>query len=436
MSPATSDAKVRGVHILVGVLGGALVVLMLLEIFLAFLLPRRVKRDPLLARRVAIYVYRPWRALARRLPEDTGDTLLGVYGPFGLLLDLALWVLLLMFGYACLQWAGGGQLAVGHTVDFGKDLYFAAATLVSTSPAGLAAQSTFARVLQVLDAATGLAVLTIVISYLPSLYQAFSRRETTVSQLDARAGSPPSAGRLVARAAERGGWGAVNSYLRGWEEWSAELMETHLSYPSLAYFRSQHVNQNWLAALCTILDASALSVAAAPQGTGRGGALHLRDQPPRDRRPRLHLPGPAERGDGRPAASGRLRCADRRAPRDRCRAARHARGDAQAARVLTQPVRALRRGALRARRAGAAAVAGTGVADRQLAHHRLALGLRRACAQHRQGGSGCAGNRHCLKLRSRVIHGGWQGLQPPSPPTTVRWGCPAGAASDSMARRP
>jgi len=255
------------VHILVGILGGALVVLMLFEIFLAFLLPRRVKRDPLLARRVAIYAYRPWRALARRLPEHTGDTLLGMYGPFGLLLDLALWVVLLMFGYACLQWAGGSHLAAGRHVDFGQDVYFAAATLVSTGPSGLAPQSAFARALQVLDAATGLAVLTIVISYLPSLYQAFSRRETTVSQLDARAGSPPSAGRLVVRAAERGGWAAVNSYLRGWEEWSAELMETHLSYPTLAYFRSQHVNQNWLAALCTILDASALAAAAAPEGT-------------------------------------------------------------------------------------------------------------------------------------------------------------------------
>jgi hypothetical protein len=255
------------VHILVGILGGALVLLMLLEIFLAFLLPRRVKRDPLLARRVAIYAYQPWRALARRLPDNTADTMLGMYGPFGLLLDLALWVALLMLGYGCLQWGGGSHLAVGHNVDFGHDLYFAAATLVSTSPSGMAAQSSLARALQVLEAATGLGVLTIVISYLPSLYQAFSRRETTVSQLDARAGSPPSAGRLVVRAAERGGWEAVNSYLRGWEVWSAELMETHLSYPTLAYFRSQHVNQNWLAALCTILDASALSVAAAPEGT-------------------------------------------------------------------------------------------------------------------------------------------------------------------------
>jgi hypothetical protein len=254
-------------RIVVGILGAALVLLMLFEIFLAFLLPRRVKRDPLLARRVAIYAFGPWRALARRLPEHTGDTLLGMYGPFGLLLDLGLWVVLLMFGYACLQYGGGSHLRVGAGVSFGQDLYFASATLVSSGTAGLSAHSTFARIVQVADAATGLGVLTIVISYLPSLYQAFSRRETTVSQLDARAGSPPSAGRLVVRATQRGGWPALNEYLRGWEVWSAELMETHLSYPTLAYFRSQHVNQNWLSALVTILDASALAVCAAPEGT-------------------------------------------------------------------------------------------------------------------------------------------------------------------------
>jgi hypothetical protein len=108
------------VHILVGVAGGLLVVLMLLEIFLAFLLPRRVKRDPLLARRIAIYLFRPWRALARRLPDHSGDTLLGIYGPLGLLLDLGLWVALLMFGYGCLQWAVGSDLAVAIASTSGR----------------------------------------------------------------------------------------------------------------------------------------------------------------------------------------------------------------------------------------------------------------------------------------------------------------------------
>lgn len=256
-------------RILVGLAGAVLIVLMLLEIFLVFLLPRRVKRDPQLARRIATWAWRPWRALARLLPDQAADTLLGVYGPFGLLLDLLLWVAGLMLGYGLLQWAGGSHLAA-RPVDFGNDIYFAAASLASSGTDGLASHSTFARAVQVLDAATGLAVLGIVIGYLPSLYQAFSRRETTVSQLDARAGSPPSAGRLVVRTTALGGWSRLNEYLHSWETWSAELMETHLSYPALAFFRSQHLGQNWLSALCTILDASALAVSAAPKDTVPG----------------------------------------------------------------------------------------------------------------------------------------------------------------------
>ncbi|MCW3020470.1 MAG: Ion transport 2 domain protein [Solirubrobacterales bacterium] len=255
-------------RILVGVLGAALVALMLMEIFLAFVLPRRVKRDPRIVRSVFAYGWWPWRRLARYLPAQARDTMLGIYGPLGLLLNLVLWVAALMFGYACLQWAGGSRLALvaasPHAVSFGNDVYFSAATMASTGTAGLSAHTTFARVVQVVDAATGLAVIAIVISYLPALYQAFSRREATVSQLDARAGSPPSAGRLVLRSTQHGGWPALSSYLSGWEMWVAELMESHLAYPVLGYFRSQHLNQNWLAATCTVLDACAFTIAAAP----------------------------------------------------------------------------------------------------------------------------------------------------------------------------
>jgi hypothetical protein len=254
-------------RIIVGALGGALVLLMLVEIFVAFLLPRRVKRDPKIVRSVFVYAWRPWRRLARMLPAQAQDTMLGIYGPFGLLLNLVLWVLAMMLGYACLQWAGGSHLLIRGRVDFGKDLYFSAATMAASAPAGLSAQSTFARAVQVIDAASGLAVIAIVIGYLPSLYQAFSSREATVSQLDARAGSPPSAGRLVIRSTQRDGWAALNRYLSGWEMWVAELMETHLAYPVLAYFRSQHVNQNWLSAMCTVLDTCAFTIAAAPPGT-------------------------------------------------------------------------------------------------------------------------------------------------------------------------
>jgi hypothetical protein len=107
-------------------------------------------------------------------------------------------------------------------------------------------------------------VLFIAIGYLPALFQAFSRREVAVSQLDPRAGSPPTAGALLVRSGQRGGWEDLDSYLKEWETWSAELMETHLSYPIIGYFRSQHINQNWVAALTAVVDTCAFSMAYAP----------------------------------------------------------------------------------------------------------------------------------------------------------------------------
>jgi hypothetical protein len=106
----------------------------------------------------------------------------------------------------------------------------------------------------------GFGFLALVIGYVPTIYQAFSRREVNITLLDARAGSPPSAVELLRRHASDHGREALHELLRDWERWSAELLESHLSYPVLCYFRSQHDNQNWLAALTTILDTCALVI--------------------------------------------------------------------------------------------------------------------------------------------------------------------------------
>ncbi len=94
------------------------------------------------------------------------------------------------------------------------------------------------------------------ISYLPTLYGAFSQRELNISLLDARAGSPPTAAELLRRHAQFADNEVLTPYLRDWEIWAAQLMESHLSYPVLCYFRSQHDNQSWLAAFTAVLDVS------------------------------------------------------------------------------------------------------------------------------------------------------------------------------------
>ncbi len=142
----------------------------------------------------------------------------------------------------------------GRGTQFSHAVYFSGSaifTVVSNE-----ARNPASKVLTVVESGLGISFLGLVVGYLPVLYQSFSGRELHISMLDARAGSPPSAGMLLARQ------GAEPEKLADdmarWEEWAAEILEGHLSYPMLAYFRSQHPNQSWLSALTAILDVSAI----------------------------------------------------------------------------------------------------------------------------------------------------------------------------------
>ena len=241
-------------RVIAGIGGAILIALMLSEFFVAFLLPRRVRRDPRIARGFLRLLWRPWRAVARRLSPASADQLLGFFGPLALLCQLLVWTLGLMLGFSFLEWAAAGGA-------FGGRLFFSSGLFLSAEGAsGGAAVHTIALI----EAATAIGVLFIVIGYMPSVYGAFSRREIAVSQLATRAGSPPAAGRILGRAAGRELWRDLERDLRSWEEWTAELMETHLSYPLLGFYRSQHVGQNWLAALTAMVDVAAFVKAVDP----------------------------------------------------------------------------------------------------------------------------------------------------------------------------
>jgi hypothetical protein len=257
-----------------GIIGLVLFALMLAEFFVAFLLPRRVKRDPRIARSVFRILWRPWRAVAIRLPRGPSDTMLGIFGPLGLLTILGLLCLGVILAFAGMLWSdsthlGGGP---GHPASAAGDLYFSAGAFFSASTPS-APSDGLGKAMQVTEAATGFAFLAIAIGYLPALFQAFSRRETAVSRLDPRAGSPPTAGALLERSGRRGGWAELDEYLREWESWTAELMETHLSYPILGFFRSQHLNQNWVAALTAVVDSCAYAMAYGPTDAVRAAEL-------------------------------------------------------------------------------------------------------------------------------------------------------------------
>jgi hypothetical protein len=115
-----------------------------------------------------------------------------------------------------------------------------------------------ARLITVMEAATGFGFLATIITYLPVLYQAFSRREAQLTLLDAWAGSPPSGAEVLRRLASRGELDRLQGFLKDWEYWCSEVLESHISYPALAFFRSQHQRQSWIAALSAILDLTSL----------------------------------------------------------------------------------------------------------------------------------------------------------------------------------
>lgn len=260
-------------HLFAALFGAALIVVVLLEVFETIVLPRRVMRRWRLTRLLYRVTWTPWQRLAalQRTPKGR-ENALSAYGPLAVFLLLGVWALLIIIGFATLQWANGSTLvaAGGEKPTVGTDLYFSATTFLTLGLGDVFPRATgLARPLTALEAGGGFGILALVIGYLPALYSALAGREVAVSMLDERAGSPPSAGELLRRYAEDDAWEALDAYLRDWETWAAELLESHLSYPLLAYFRSQHDNQSWLAALTTILDTCALMLAAVEDLPGR-----------------------------------------------------------------------------------------------------------------------------------------------------------------------
>jgi hypothetical protein len=249
--------------VLILIAGCVLVLTVLWEAFETIVLPRRVRRRIRLTRMFYVGSWRPWRMLVDHIRlKRRRDAWLGFFGPLSLLGLLSLWAMALVIGFGLVHYGLGSHFRIeGEAAGFGVDLYASGTTFFTLGLGDVVPVTWFGRTLMVVEAGLGFGFLAIVIGYLPVIYQAFSRREVFISMLDARAGSPPNAAELLRRHVEGNTVEQLDALLRDWEHWSAELLESHLSYPVLAYFRSQHDNQSWLGALTTILDTSALVMA-------------------------------------------------------------------------------------------------------------------------------------------------------------------------------
>jgi len=252
------------VTIIAIIFGISLVLLVLWEGFETIVLPRRVTRRFRLTRFFYRSSWRPWVKMVTTLvPARQRETWLSYFGPLSLLLLLSFWAIGLICGFALIHWALGSAVLTmdGGANGFLTDLYLSGTTFFTLGLGDVLPRTHLARLLVVVESGMGFAFLALVIGYLPALNQSFARREESISLLDARAGSPPTASEMLRRHGYERGQEALRQLLHEWERWAAEFLEGHLSYPVLAYFRSQHDNQSWLGSLTAIMDTCALIMA-------------------------------------------------------------------------------------------------------------------------------------------------------------------------------
>ncbi len=189
--------------------------------------------------------WRLTRAVAGHLPFEPAETALGVYPAFSLLGLLVLWLTGLMFGWAVIYWGIGTTITGTH--DFGTILYYSGTALLT--PAFGTAHGAAQRTLTLIETLTGLGTIALLISYLPALYGAYSRREARLLTLDDPLGARITPARVIAVHSGEGDLDLLFRFFAEWEMWIAEVLESHVSYPMLALFRSQHRGQSWITAL-------------------------------------------------------------------------------------------------------------------------------------------------------------------------------------------
>ena len=252
--------KEETMRIFAAIFGIVVILLVAQDAFETIVLPRRVIRRIRITRLYFRVTWTVWRFLSRVMrPVARRESYLSYFGPLSLLALFAFWAVLFVFGFGLLLWGLALPLnAPEKTISFLTYLYLSGTTFFTLGLGDVTPVPGVVRLLVVVEVALGFIFLALVISYVPIIYQAFSRRELRITLLDARAGSPASAAEILRRNHAGKHVEELRIILHDWELWCADILESHLSYPVLAYYRSQHDQQSWLEALTTILDTCAL----------------------------------------------------------------------------------------------------------------------------------------------------------------------------------
>jgi hypothetical protein len=258
------------VRIGIGVAGAVLVMTTAASAAQTLAVPRST---PVMITRWVFVVLGAAFGLVRRADYRTQDRVLALYAPFALLTLPVVWLGLVGTGFAGLFVALGARWS-DALLESGSSMF----TLGFRAPDGPAA-----TLLVFLEAGLGLGLLALLISYVPTVYGSYSRRETMVTALETQAGSPPSAVNLLGRLGRIDGLDGTTDLWREWARWFADIEETHTSSPSLVFFRSPQPARSWVTAAGAVLDAAALvsSTVAMPRQPDaelciRAGYLALR----------------------------------------------------------------------------------------------------------------------------------------------------------------
>ncbi len=224
-----------------------------------------VPRAPTLRYRISMIVWRgmwkTWPLLARSLyPRDEAarEEFFATFAPFALIAMILTWVIVLIFGYGAMLWGLRRGLApLPHS--YWDTSYFAGTSLLTLGFGDIVARQGAARLVSLVAGATGFGIFSITTAYLFAIFGTFQRRESFIVSFAARAGAPPSAIGLFEAAAETGTQSRLDDVMRDAQEWVASLMESHLAYPVLAFFRSSHDDQSWVGTLGALLDVSLIA---------------------------------------------------------------------------------------------------------------------------------------------------------------------------------
>ncbi len=250
-------------HWWASIVGIVLIFVILMDAFETVVLPRRIKRTFFrISSRFYRKTWRLWTRVGLHIKSaNRREGFLAYYGPLSVFPLLGFWALGLILGFACVQYGLGEHASLGsEKITFGKLVYLSGETFFTLGYGDITPNNTAARALSVREAGMGFAFLGVVIGYLPVIYNSFAARETEISLLDARAGSPPSAAEFLGRLGCCPEQTVLDEIFRDWERWCADLLSSHISYPVLVFFRSQHSNQSWLGALAVMLDVTSLVV--------------------------------------------------------------------------------------------------------------------------------------------------------------------------------